>query len=567
MESSRPSPGHALSLPLIRQLKGYDRTALRADIVAGLTVGVMLIPQGMAYALVAGLPPIYGLYAGLAPLLVYSLFGTSRHLAVGPVAMISLLVATSVAPLAGGDPGRYLELAILLSLLSGGFLFAFGIMQAGFLANFLSHPVLTGFTAAAAVIIGSSQLRHVLGVDLPSGRGAVETLWSALAHIPQANYHALAFAFGGILVLLLAKLSRKRLPGALIVVVAGTLASWFLRDSMQGLALIGSIPAGLPKASLPALSIVDAKDLIPSGLVIALVGYMESIAIAKSMAHRHGYRIDASAELRALGLANMAGAFLQAFPTTGGLSRTAVNEQAGARSNLAGIVAALVVVLVLLFLTASFYYLPKAVLGAIILVAVSGLIDLREFRRLWRVSKPEFGLAMLTAAATLFVSVEAGILIGVVASLAIVVQRSSRPHTAVLGRLPGTSTFRNVARHPEAETVPEILVYRIDASLYFANIEYLTDQVLELLNDAPRVRYLVLDLYAVNRIDSTAEHGLEELIAILSRRSVKTVFAGLKGPVRDTLIAAGMLTGGRAPDSYADVRSALDALTNAPLPS
>lgn len=525
----------------------------------------MLIPQGMAYALVAGLPPIYGLYAGLAPLLVYSLFGTSRHLAVGPVAMISLLVATSVAPLAGGDAARYLELAILLSLLSGVLLLAFGIMQAGFLASFLSHPVLTGFTAAAAVIIGSSQLKHVLGVELPSGEGAVETIWYALTHIPQANFYALAFGSCGILILLLAKMSRKRLPGALIVVVLGTLASWYFRDALQGLALIGSIPAGLPAASIPALSIVDIRTLVPAALVIALVGYMESIAIAKSMAHRHGYRIDASAELRALGLANIAGAFLQAFPTTGGLSRTAVNDQAGAKSNLAGLVAALVVVLVLLFLTASFYYLPKAVLGAIILVAVAGLVDVREFRRLWRLSKSEFVLALLTAAATLFLSVEAGILTGVVASLAIVVQRSSRPHTAVLGRLPETSTFRNVARHPEAETNPEILAYRIDASLYFANIEYLTDQVLELVKEAPAVRYLVLDLYAVNRIDSTAEHGLEELISVLAQRDIKTVFAGLKGPVRDTLIAAGMLSYGKAPDSYADVRSAVDALTIAPL--
>ncbi|MFT4604085.1 MAG: SulP family sulfate permease [Rhodothermales bacterium] len=540
---------------------------MRADILAGLTVGVMLIPQGMAYALVAGLPPIYGLYAGLAPLLIYSLFGTSRHLAVGPVAMISLLVATSVAPLAGGDAARYLELAILLSLLSGGFLLAFGVLQAGFLASFLSHPVLTGFTGAAAIIIGSSQLRHVLGVDLPSGEGAARTIWSAIGHIPEANLFALAFAAGGILILVLAKMSRKRLPGALIVVVAGTLLSWLFRDAISGLSLIGAIPAGLPAASLPSLSAVDAKSLVPAALVIALVGYMESIAIAKSMAHRHGYRIDASGELRALGLANIAGAFLQAFPTTGGLSRTAVNEQAGARSNLAGIVAALVVVLVLLFLTASFYYLPKAVLGAIILVAVAGLVDIREFRRLWRVSKSEFGLAALTAAATLFMSVEAGILIGVVASLAIVVQRSSRPHTAVLGRLPGTSTFRNIARNTEAETIPEILAYRIDASLYFANIEFITDQVLELLKDAPGVRALVLDLYAVNRIDSTAEHGLEELIAVLARRKVKTVFAGLKGPVRDTLEAAGMLASGEGPDSYADVQSAVNALTIAPLHS
>ncbi|NNE71895.1 MAG: solute carrier family 26 protein [Rhodothermales bacterium] len=556
-----------LTVPLVDQLSGYGRDAARADIQAGLTVGVMLVPQGMAYALVAGLPPIYGLYAGLIPLVLYALFGTSRHLAVGPVAMISLLVATAVEPLAGGDADRYVALALTLSLVSGAALLAFGLAQAGFLASFLSHPVLTGFTAAAALIIGSSQLKHVLGVPVESGHNFISTITELAGRVPEANLQAVAFGVLGIAILLILRRVNRRWPGALVVVVAATAVSWLLRDSLTGLSIIGEIPAGLPELGAPAFSFADVRLVAPSALVIGLVGYMESIAIAKSMANRHSYKIDPSAELRALGLANIAGFFAQAFPTTGGLSRTAVNEQAGARTNVAGLVAAIVVGLVLLFLTPAFYHLPKAILGAIILVAVSGLVDGAEFRRLWRMSKLEFLLAALTLVLTLFAGVEIGIMVGVVVSLMLVVYRSSRPHTAVLGRLPDTTTYRNIQRNPDALTDPSVLVYRVDASLYFANIEFIVDQVLELIDDARQsgqeespVRHVVLDFYSVNHVDTTAEHRLMELVRLLEERGISTRFVGVKGPVRDALILGGCLPPEHGPHTFPDVHSAVHPL-------
>lgn len=555
-----------ISLPLIDQLSGYGRATLRADIQAGLTVGVMLVPQGMAYALVAGLPPIYGLYAGLVPLLLYAVFGTSRQLAVGPVAMISLLVAATVEPLAGGDPDRYVSLALLLSLVSGVALLAFGLARAGFLASFLSHPVLTGFTAAAALIIGTSQLKHVLGVSVDGGHDFATTLAELATQLPETNLGALVFGSAGVLMLVFLRRVNRRLPGALVLVVLAAGTSWLLRDTVTGFSIIGDIPAGLPALGVPTLNLADATLLAPAAIVIGLVGYMESIAIAKSMANRHGYRIDPSAELRALGLANIAGFFAQAFPTTGGLSRTAVNEQAGAQTNLAGLIAAAVVALVLLFLTPAFYHLPKAVLGAIILVAVSGLVDLPEFRRLWRMSKPEFVLAALTMLLTLGAGVEIGILVGVAVSLALVLYRSSRPHTAVLGQLPGTETYRNVERNPDAITHPEILIYRVDASLYFANIEFIVDQVLELIaaresSSGRPLRHLVFDFYSVNHVDTTAEHRLAQLVRLLGERGVETRFVGVKGPARDALILGGCLPPDHGPQTYPNVHAAVAPLS------
>jgi sulfate permease, SulP family len=551
--------GAALRLPITDNLAGYTRADARADLAAGTTVGVMLVPQGMAYALVAGVPPIYGLYAALAPLIVYALFGSSRQLAVGPVAMVSLLVATSVGPLAQGDTARHLELAFLLSLMSGGILLALGLARAGFLASFLSHPVLTGFTAAAAVIIGSSQLKHVLGAELDGSAGTLGVLWSALGSLGQVNPVALGFGLASVVVLVFLKRFAKRLPAALIVVVASTAVAWLWGGSSSQVSIIGAIPAGLPSAALPSLALADIRALVPSALVIALVGYMESIAIAKSIATRHRYKVDANFELQALGLANLVGAFFQAFPTTGGLSRTAVNEQAGARTPVAGLIAAAVVAMVLLFLTPLFYHLPKAVLGAIILVAVAGLFDTRELRRLFVVSPVDFGVAALTLTTTILAGVETGILLGVAFSLAVVVQRSSRPHTAVLGRLAGTRAFRNIKRHPEAETVDGVLLFRVDASLYFANTDFVSDQILALLESAPATRLLVLDLYAVNQIDSTAAHGLEETLRTLSERGVDTVFSGLKGPVRDVLERAGMFGDHEGPRVFSDIHSALAA--------
>ena len=527
-------------LPLLSQLSDYGREKLRGDLSAGLTVGVMLIPQGMAYALIAGLSPIYGLYASLVPLVVYAVFGTSRQLAVGPVAMVSLLVAAAVAPIAEGSPQLYVGLAVLLSLMVGVLQFGLGVARFGFLVNFLSHPVLSGFTSAAALIIGLSQLKHLLGIDLPRSNFIHEILWTAAGRLGEVHPLTLLLGLGSIALLVGLRWWSRALPGALVAVVLTTVVVWALGLDEQGVAIVGTVPGGLPPLSMPPLDWGYARQLAPSALAIGLVGFMESIAVAKVYAGRHRYEVDANQELIGLGLANIAGAFASAYPTTGGFSRTAVNDEAGARTNLAAIVSAGIIALTLLFLTPLFYYLPKAVLAAIIMVAVAGLVDWDEARYLWRVDRRDFGLMVLTFVATLTLGIEQGILVGVIVSLIVIIYESSTPHTAVMGRLPDTETYRNLKRNPEAMTRSHVVVLRMDANLSFANVSTFQDLVLDLDVNDPALEAIVIDMYPVNQIDSTATHTLRDVIETCRRGGVRLYLAGVKGPVKDVLDAAGL---------------------------
>ena len=527
-------------LPLLSQLSDYGRDELRGDLSAGLTVGVMLIPQGMAYALIAGLSPIYGLYASLVPLVLYAVFGTSRQLAVGPVAMVSLLVAAAVAPIADGNTQLYVGLALLLSLMVGVLQFGLGAARFGFLVNFLSHPVLSGFTSAAALIIGLSQLKHLLGIDLPRSNFIHEILWAAGTRIGNVHPTTLLLGLGSILLLVGLRRWNRSIPGALVAVVVTTVAVWALGLAQQGVAIVGGVPSGLPSPSMPPLDWGYVQQLAPSALAIGLVGFMESIAVAKVYASRHRYEVDANQELIGLGLANIAGAFFSAYPTTGGFSRTAVNDEAGAQTNLAAIFSAGIIALTLLFLTPLFYYLPKAVLAAIIMVAVAGLVDWEEARYLWRVDRRDFGLMALTFVATLSLGIEQGILVGVIVSLIVVIYESSTPHTAIMGRLPDTETYRNLKRNPEAMTRSHVVIVRMDADLYFANVSTFQDLLLDLDVNDPALRAIVVDMYPVNQIDSTATHALHDVIETCRRNGVELYLAGVKGPVKDVLDVAGL---------------------------
>jgi SulP family sulfate permease len=553
-------------IPLLSQLADYDRDQLRGDLSAGLTVGVMLIPQGMAYALIAGLPPIYGLYASLAPLVVYALFGTSRQLAVGPVAMVSILVAAAVGPLAGGDAALYIGLALLLSLMVGLLQFGLGVARFGFLVNFLSHPVLSGFTSAAAFIIGFSQLKHLLGIDLPRSNFIHEILWAAVTHLGSVHGPTLALGLASIALLVALRWWAPSLPGALVAVVGATLGTWALGLHEVGVAIVGGVPGGLPAPSMPPLDWGYVQQLAPSALAIGLVGFMESIAVAKVYAGRHRYEVDANRELIGLGLANVAGAFFSAYPTTGGLSRTAVNDAAGARTTLAAIISAGIIGLTLLFLTPLFYFLPKAVLAAIVMVAVAGLVDGEEARYLWRVDRRDFGLMALTFLATLTLGIEQGILVGVIVSLIVVIYESSTPHTALMGRLPDTETYRNLKRNPEAMTRSHVVVVRMDANLYFATASPFRDLVLDLDVKDPALRAIVVDMYPVNQIDSTATHTLRKVIETCRRNGVRLYLAGVKGPVKDVLDAAG-LSDELGPDRFfLEVHDAVEAAETAVAP-
>jgi SulP family sulfate permease len=500
----------------------------------------MLIPQGMAYALIAGLPPIYGLYASLVPLVVYALFGTSRQLAVGPVAMVSLLVAAAVGPLAGGDTQAYIGLALLLSLMVGALQFVLGAARFGFLVNFLSHPVLAGFTSAAAFIIGLSQLKHLLGISIERSHYVHEILWTAVQKAGDVHGLTLALGLGSILLLVGLRAWKASFPGALAAVAATTVAVWAFDLADAGVAIVGQVPSGLPAPTLPPLNMGAVESLVPSALAIGLVGFMESIAVAKVYASRHRYEVDANQELIGLGLANVAGAFFSAYPTTGGLSRTAVNDQSGARTNLAAIFSAGVIALTLVFLTPLFYYLPKAVLAAIVMVAVFGLIEWEEAVYLWRVDRTDLALMGVTFVATLGLGIEQGILTGVIVSLGAVIYQTSKPHTAIMGRLPETSTYRNLRRNPEALTQSHVVVARMDADLYFANASAFKDLILELELNDPVLQTIVVDMYPVNQIDSTGAEALRDVIESCQRNDITLLLAGVKGPVRDVLDDAGI---------------------------
>lgn len=514
----------------------YSRNDLRGDLSAGLTVGVMLIPQGMAYALIAGLPPIYGLYASFVPLLLYALLGSSRQLAVGPVAMVSLLVAAGVAPLAGGDAERYIMLSLALVTIVGAIQLVLGLARFGFLANFLSHPVLAGFTSAAALIIGFSQLNHLLGVDLPRSNYVHEILWSAIEQAGEIHGLTLLIGLGSIALLIGLRRWKAQLPGALIVVVVTTFLVGLLGLDEQQVSIVGDVPGGLPAPVLPLVSWQDVQALIPSALIISLVGFMESIAVAKVYASRHRYEVDANQELVALGMANLGGAFFHSYPVAGGFSRTAVNDRAGARTPLASVISAALIGLTLALLTPLFYYMPNAVLAAIVIVAVAGLVDVKEALYLWRTNRYDFGLMALTFVATLTLGIEEGILVGVVASMLLVLYQSSRPHTVVMGQLPESTTYRNVERHPEALVREGVAVVRIDSSLYFANAAHLKDTLRSLLDGREKsLRAIVFDMYPVNDIDSTAIHALTELVEELHQAGIDLYVAGAKGPVRDAL--------------------------------
>ncbi|HSN77652.1 MAG TPA: solute carrier family 26 protein [Anaerolineae bacterium] len=544
-------------VPSLLWLRHYQRADLPGDVMAGLIVAIMLVPQGMAYAILAGLPPQVGLYASILPLIVYGLLGTSRALAVGPVAIVSLLVASAIGPLAGGDSALALQLALTLALLAGVIQVGMGLLRLGFLVNFLSHPVLSGFTSAAAIVIGFSQVKTLLGVKLPSSDGFFQSVALTLERLGETQPVTLAIGLLSIALLFYFRgglgkhLRRLGLPnqwvtiatksGPLMVAALGTLlVAAFDLHERAGVAIVGDVPAGLPPLSVPSFAPDVLTALLPAALTISLVGYMESISVAKALASKRRQKVDADQELVALGAANLAAAFSSGYPVTGGFSRSSVNFSAGANSGLASIITAGLIALTVLLLTPTFYYLPNTVLAAIIIVAVIGLIDLHTLRHVWRYNKADAASLLVTFAAVLALGVDAGILVGVAASIALYLWRTSRPHMAVVGRVGDSEHFRNVQRH-DVQTCPHVVAVRVDESLYFANTAYLESRLLGMVAERPEVRHLLLICSAVNFIDASALETLEAMLHELRDAGADLWLAEVKGPVMDRLLAIGFI--------------------------
>ena len=555
-------------LPAAAWMRSYERDNLRADISAGLTTAVMLIPQGMAYAMLAGLPPIIGLYASTIPIILYALFGSSRQLAVGPVAMVSLLVATALTPLAETGSAEYVGYAIVLSLLVGALQTGMGLLRAGFLVNFLSHPVVSGFTSAAALIIGLSQLKHLLGVNIPRSHHIHTIIIAAFERISEIQPYTLVIGVVSIAALMLLKKYAPKAPRALIVVAGTTIAVWAFDLASKGVAIVGEVPAGLPTPTMPSVDVDTLLQLAPTAVIISLVGFMESVSVAKAFASKNRYEISPNQELVGLGVANLGAAAFSGYPVTGGFSRTAVNAQAGAKTPMAGIVTAVVVIGTLLFLTPLFYYLPKAVLAAVIMTAVFGLIDVHEVKHLWKIDRTDLVLLLLTFAGTLSLGIEAGIGLGVGASLLWFVVQTTRPHAAVLGRLPGTTAYRNVERHPEAERFDGLLILRIDASFYFGNVTFLKELIRDVMAEQKSpVHTVIVDGSSINRLDSSANGALSEIAQTLQGTGVRFILAGLKGPVIDALEKNGIYhqVAGEAP--HLSVHDAVQGALASPPPA
>ena len=520
-------------------ISNYSSGFLKRDLFAGITVAALLIPQGMAYALIAGLPPIYGLYAALTPQIIYALLGTSRQLAVGPVAMDSLLVATGLGALSIDDPSQYILMAIFLAFLVGAIQLLMGLFRMGFIISFLSKPVIIGFTSAAAVIIGLSQLKYILGIELSQSNQLHIFIQSLINSNSSLHFMTIIISITSVVFILLIKKLNHKIPSALIAVILGILWVYFNGLDKQGVSVVGVIPDGLPSFQSPSFEVESLKKLFPTAFTLALVAFMEAISIGKTMEEKYkNYVIDPNQELIALGSANIIGSFFQSYPTTGGFSRTAVNDQAGAKTGVAALVTALSVAIILMFFTHWFYFLPKAVLASIIITAVINLVDFKFAIRLYKKRKDEFVILIITFLATLFLGITEGILLGILISLLLLVYRASMPHYAFLGRIGNTNYFKNVNRFPEEIIQREdLIILRFDAQLFFGNIQFFKELVLNSIKEKEKVvKGFVINARAINYIDSTASEQLYDLILSLQKKGIRVMVVGAIGPARDIIL-------------------------------
>lgn len=546
--------------PIIQWLSNYQRAHLSPDFFSGLTIGVMLIPQGMAYAMIAGLPPVYGLYASLLPQIMYAIFGTSRQLSVGPVAMDSLLVAAGISVLATEGSETYIALAIMLAFFMGLFQLLLGLSKMGFIVNFLSKPVISGFTSAAALIIGLNQLKHLLGIEIQKSSKVYEILISVFDNIQDIHWMTLIIGISSILIIKGIKKVHKNIPAALVTVALGSIIVFLFRMDLVGVNIVKSIPSGLPSLKFPDFSIGFLSDIIPLAMTISIVAFMESISVAKALqAKRKDHKIDANQELIGLGMANLIGSLAQSYPVTGGFSRSAVNYQSGARTPLASIISAVLIGFTLLFLTPLFYYLPNAVLAAIILVAIFSLIDIKYPIYLWKVNKTEFFLLLVTVLVTINFSMVPGIVTGMILSLLIMVYKASHPHIAKLERVNDSSVYRNVNRFSDTNTDERLLIFRFDAPLFFANIDHFRDYIFkEIESKNEQVKGIVIDASAIANIDSTAGLILIDIIEELKNAGVKVMIASAIGPFRDLLHKYEIVEVIGKQNLFVDVNNAVD---------
>ena len=546
-------------LPITEWLTQYPRANFRLDVVAGIALAGLLIPEAMGYAGIAGLPPQAGLYATAFGMLAYAIFGSSRQLAVSPTSASAAILAATVAPLAATNPGKFVVLASAVSLVVGLIFFLAGILKLGYISDFISKPVLKGFVFGIALTIVIKQLPKLLGIEKGTGASYIK-LWYTLSHFAQTNLWTLATSAVALAALFLIDRYVPKVPGALLVLVGGIALSRLLGLHNHGVDIVGAIPAGLPRPEFPVLTWADWQQAAPAALGLALVLYAESVGAARTYASKNGYDVDPNQELRALAVSNAASAIFHGMVVGGGTSGTAANDTNGAKSQVSSIAASLVVMLTLLFLTGWFYHLPEAVLGAIVVHAVWHLLNYKELQRFRRIRKIEFRESLAAVFGVIAFGILNGLLLAVILTLVALMRYLSESHVAVLGRLQGTREYVDVLRHPEAEQFPGILMLRIERMLFFANAAGIRQLIRGLIAQAnPKVLVLSFELIPV--LDVTAIDVLQQMHASATRHGIRLVLAGVRDPVRDRLAKASLLETIGEENIFRGVDQAADALT------
>lgn len=522
-------------------LPEYNSQNFWGDLTAGITTGIMFIPQGMAYAVIAGVPPIYGLYAGVVPLLIYPLLGTSKNLSIGPVAIDMLIIAAGISLLAEPNTEQYISLAILLTMMAGGLQLLMGSIQLGAVLNVFSRPVIAGFTLAAPIIIAFTQLNHLLGISLPDTQYIITIIEEVAISWDAIHLQTLLWGIAAIAILAIGKYLDPVVPTSVVILGGGIFLAWGIDAQSAGIELVGSIPEGLPPVELPSINFNNMRELLPTALTLALVQFMSIASLGQTFAKRNDYIIDANHELVAIGASNFLGSFFQSIPVSGSFSRSAASEQANVQTPLANIITSAVIIATLLLLTPIFYYLPMPILAAIIIVSALNLIDISEFIFLYSTKHSEGLIAAFTAICTLFIGIQEGILLGVVASMLHMLYKYSRPSVAELGIIPDTRLFKNLDRNPEAETIDGVLILRVDASFSFINADFFRDYILDKSRQRNKsTEFVLIDGTTINSLDTTAIEKLKSMISTLDNWDIELYIAGLKGPVRDVVNKSGL---------------------------
>ncbi len=545
---------------ILASLRSYDQQRLKCDLLAGLTVAIIVIPQGMAYSLLAGLNPIYGLYTALISMTIYPMFASSREMSVGPVALMSIVVLSSISAFAEPGSTEYLNLVLLVTLISGLLQVIYSVLNAGMLTKFLSFPVMSGFISAAGVIIAISQIKYLLSLDIPRCSTVPEMIVTVFSNLSATNFYSLIIGLSGLLIIMGLKKISNKIPNAIIAVILGSLVLYLFNLQKYGVPIVGELPQGLPTLYFEFINLEHFFELIPAAFVISIICFIGSFSIAKSIAEEKSYNILPNKELLGLGMAKIVGSFFLSFPSTGSFTRSAINEQAGAKTKMSSLFGAIFLGLTLLFLSSWFYYLPEPILAAIVISSVFSLINYTHALKLMRTDRKDFVVLVSTFFLTLILGIQNGVIAGIIISFVMLIRNASKSHYIVMGDVEGKGDYRDIRRFKNAETRPDTLIYRYDNNLFFANSEHFYQSIIDELDKSPNYKFLVLNMSSITNIDSTGILYLRKLHKELSKKKVDIKTVNIKGKVRDIFDKNNLFELYPLESNFVNISSAVDSI-------